>query len=57
FFCLFFSSITYHVFAGIRHIIIDMGFGVSLKVAKITSLLVIVLCVLSAILWGCYLWL
>lgn len=37
--------------------IMDMGFGESMKVAKITSLLVIVLGVLSAILWGCYLWL
>ncbi|EDO66975.1 succinate dehydrogenase [Francisella tularensis subsp. holarctica FSC022] len=57
FFWLFLSSITYHVYAGIRHMIMDMGFGESMKVAKITSLLVIVLGVLSAILWGCYLWL
>jgi succinate dehydrogenase / fumarate reductase cytochrome b subunit len=57
FFWLFLSAITYHVYAGIRHMIMDMGFGESMKVAKITSLLVIVLGVLSAILWGCYLWL
>lgn len=57
FFWLFLSSITYHVYAGIRHMIMDMGFGESMKVARFTSLLVIVLGVLSAILWGCYLWL
>ncbi|APC92326.1 MULTISPECIES: succinate dehydrogenase, cytochrome b556 subunit [Francisella] len=57
FFWLFLSSITYHIYAGIRHMIMDMGFGESMKVARFTSLLVIVLGVLSAILWGCYLWL
>jgi succinate dehydrogenase / fumarate reductase cytochrome b subunit len=57
FFWLFLSAITYHVYAGIRHMIMDMGFGESMTVAKITSLIVIVLGVLSAILWGCYLWL
>ncbi|MBK2008481.1 succinate dehydrogenase, cytochrome b556 subunit, partial [Francisella orientalis] len=57
FFWLFLSSITYHVYAGVRHMIMDMGFGESMKAAKITSLLVIILGVLSAILWGCYLWL
>ena len=56
-FWLFLSSITYHVYAGVRHMIMDMGFGESMKAAKITSLLVIILGVLSAILWGCYLWL
>ena len=57
FFWLFLSSITYHVYAGIRHMIMDMGFGESMKAAKMTSLVVIVLGVLSAILWGIYLWL
>ncbi|MED7819039.1 MULTISPECIES: succinate dehydrogenase, cytochrome b556 subunit [unclassified Francisella] len=57
FFWLFLSAITYHVYAGIRHIIMDMGFGESMKVAKATSLVVIILGVLSAIFWGCYLWL
>ncbi|API87549.1 succinate dehydrogenase, cytochrome b556 subunit [Francisella uliginis] len=57
FFWLFLSAITYHVYAGIRHMIMDIGFGESMKVAKLTSLIVIVLGVISAILWGCYLWL
>ncbi|BCD91767.1 succinate dehydrogenase, cytochrome b556 subunit [Francisella halioticida] len=57
FFWLFLSAITYHVYAGIRHMIMDIGFGESMGVAKFTSLTVIVLGVLSAIFWGCYLWL
>jgi succinate dehydrogenase / fumarate reductase cytochrome b subunit len=57
FFWLFLSSVTYHIYAGVRHMIMDMGFGESMKVAKLTSLLVIILGVFSAILWGCYLWL
>lgn len=57
FFWIFLSSITYHVYAGVRHMIMDMGFGESMKVAKATSLAVIVLGVLSAVLWGIYLWL
>ena len=57
FFWLFLSAITYHVYAGIRHMIMDIGFDESMKVAKLTSLIVIVLGVISAILWGCYLWL
>jgi len=45
------------VYAGVRHMIMDMGFGESLKVAKFTSMLVIILGVISAVLWGWFLWL
>jgi len=57
FFWLFLSAITYHVYAGVRHMIMDMGFGESLKVAKFTSMFVIILGVISAVLWGWFLWL
>lgn len=57
FFWLFLSAITYHVYAGVRHMIMDMGFGESLKVANFTSMLVIILGVISAVLWGWFLWL
>ena len=57
FFWLFLSAITYHVYAGVRHMTMDMGFGESLKVAKATSMLVIILGVISAVLWGWFLWL
>ena len=57
FFWLFLSAITYHVYAGVRHMIMDMGFGESFKVAKTTSMLVIILGIVSAVLWGWFLWL
>lgn len=57
FFWLFLSAITFHVYAGFRHMLMDMGFGESMKAAKATSLIVIVLGLISAVLWGCYLWL
>ena len=56
-FWLFLSAITYHVYAGIRHMVMDIGFGESMKVAKTTSLIVIILGVISAVLWGAFLWL
>ena len=57
FFWLFLSAITYHVCAGVRHMIMDIGYGESLKVARATSMTVITLGVLSAVLWGWFLWL
>ena len=57
FFCLFLSAITYHVYAGVRHMIMDMGFAESMKTASTTSIVVIVLGVVSTIFWGAVLWL
>lgn len=57
FFWLFLSSITYHIYAGVRHMIMDMGYGERMKTASITSILVLVLGVISAIFWGCFIWL
>ena len=37
--------------------VMDIGFGESMKVAKTTSLIVIILGVISAVLWGVFLWL
>ena len=53
----FLSAVTYHVYAGVRHMIMDMGFGESMKAAKITSVAVLILGVISAIFWGAFLWL
>ncbi|QIV96744.1 succinate dehydrogenase subunit C [Allofrancisella inopinata] len=57
FFWVFLSALTYHVYAGIRHMIMDMGFGESMKIAKLTSFITIVLGILSAVFWGYFLWL
>ena len=50
------AGITYHLIAGIRHLLMDTGLGETMGVAKATSVLVIVLGVLAAIFWGVWLW-
>ncbi len=50
------SSLSYHLVAGIRHLGMDMGIGESLEVGSITSKLVIVIGVVSAIFWGVWIW-
>ncbi|MBK2026597.1 succinate dehydrogenase, cytochrome b556 subunit [Allofrancisella guangzhouensis] len=57
FFWVFLSALTYHVYAGIRHMIMDVGFGESMTIAKLTSTITIIFGILSAIFWGCFLWL
>ena len=57
FFWLFMSSVVYHIYAGIRHIIMDLGFGDSMVVAKASSFVVIILGILSSLLLGFKLWL
>ncbi|MGI9346225.1 MAG: succinate dehydrogenase, cytochrome b556 subunit [Gammaproteobacteria bacterium] len=41
FWALAFGSYIYHLFAGIRHLIMDLGFGGSLRAARISSYLVL----------------
>ena len=53
---IFLSAISYHFFAGIRHLIMDIGFGEHLGVARTTSIIVLVLGILAAIFWGIWLW-
>jgi succinate dehydrogenase / fumarate reductase cytochrome b subunit len=53
---LFLSAISYHLIAGIRHLIMDIGFGENLHVAKATSILVMILGVASLVLWGIWIW-
>ncbi len=57
FFWMFLSAITYHVYAGFRHMVMDAGFAESLAAAKVTSIITILLGVLTAAFWGCFLWL
>jgi len=53
----FLVAITYHVLAGIRHVIMDIGFGEDLSIAKKSSVIIIVLGAIFAILWGVWIWL
>jgi succinate dehydrogenase / fumarate reductase cytochrome b subunit len=52
----FSASLAYHVLAGIRHILMDMGYGEHLEAGRRTSILVIVLAVISTIILGIWIW-
>jgi succinate dehydrogenase / fumarate reductase cytochrome b subunit len=52
----FSAAMIYHVLAGIRHILMDMGFGEHLKAGRRSSILVIVLAVLLTIFLGIWIW-
>lgn len=53
---LFLSAISYHLIAGIRHILMDIGLGENLYVAKTTSWVVIGLSIAALVLWGIWIW-
>ena len=42
-------SVWYHVFAGIRHIVMDFGFGESMQQARVSAWLVLILTFFSAL--------
>mgnify|MGYP003954094453 CR=1 FL=1 len=46
----------FHVLAGVRHLIMDMGMGEGLCAARASALIVMALFVLSIILTGVWLW-
>lgn len=52
----FSASLVYHVLAGIRHLIMDMGYGEHLETGRRTSILVIVLAVILTIILGIWIW-
>nr|WP_284498386.1 succinate dehydrogenase, cytochrome b556 subunit [Legionella maioricensis] len=52
----FSAAMFYHVLAGIRHLIMDMGFGEHLKTARLSALFVIVLSVILTLFLGIWIW-
>jgi succinate dehydrogenase / fumarate reductase cytochrome b subunit len=52
----FFSSLVYHVIAGIRHLFMDMGFGEQLTAGRLTAVLVMVITVISTLVLGLWIW-
>ena len=50
------ASLIYHIFAGIRHFVMDFGWGESLKGGKIGSWLVLILSLIFAVFLGIWLW-
>lgn len=52
----FLSALMFHLIAGIRHLIMDMGYGESVCAGKLSAQLVIVLSAIVALLIGGWLW-
>jgi len=50
------SALTYHSVAGIRHLVMDMGWGESLKWGRIGSYIVLVVSIILIILAGIWVW-
>jgi succinate dehydrogenase / fumarate reductase cytochrome b subunit len=53
---LIWISLWYHLIAGIRHLLMDIGIGESLKQARISGSITIIFTILLAILTGIWLW-
>jgi succinate dehydrogenase / fumarate reductase cytochrome b subunit len=53
---VFGAALIYHVLAGIRHLIMDMGFGEHLNAGRRSAVLVIVLAVILTIFLGFWIW-
>lgn len=49
-------SLIYHVLAGIRHLLMDMGFGEELKIAKVSAYTVIFITMLLSLFLGYWIW-
>ncbi len=50
------AALVYHLLAGIRHIIMDLGLGETLDFARKTAVGAIVLSIISAIYLGVWIW-
>lgn len=53
---LMLSAVGYHLLAGIRHMLMDCGFGEQLKSARVTSYCLILLAIIIAIAAGVWIW-
>ena len=52
----FLSALTYHLLAGIRHILMDIGFGEGLPTGRYTALTVMGVTVILIITLGIWIW-
>lgn len=50
------SCLFYHLVAGIRHLIMDLGFGETPCTAKITAIIMLLVFVVLAVLVGVWVW-
>lgn len=52
----FLSCLAYHVFAGIRHMILDLGIGEGIHASKRSAFLIIVISLVATIFLGVWIW-
>lgn len=52
----FSAALAYHLFAGIRHILMDMGFGEALASARKSAVFLVVIAVIAIISLGVLVW-
>ncbi|KTD44223.1 succinate dehydrogenase, cytochrome b556 subunit [Legionella parisiensis] len=50
------AAMIYHVLAGIRHLVMDMGFGEHLDAGRRSAVIVIILAVILSIFLGFWIW-
>lgn len=55
-FWLLFIPFTYHLVAGIRHLVSDVGVGTTLKGGRLSALLTFIISVIVVLLIGVWLW-
>lgn len=53
---IFLAALTYHFLAGIRHMILDLGYGESLREGQNTAVFVILSFIVLATLLGIWIW-
>ncbi len=53
---VFWSSLTYHFMAGVRHMFADYGHGETVAVAKKTAIILLALTVLTTVFIGVWIW-
>lgn len=55
-FWLLLSALMYHVVAGFKHLLMDVGVGETLTSVKITSILTLVISITISVMLGMWLW-
>lgn len=52
----FLSALIYHLLAGVRHLLMDFGFGETVEASRISALAVMVMAAILILLTGIWLW-
>lgn len=52
----FSTAFIYHVIAGIRHMLMDMGYGEGLSAGRTSAIIVIALAIILAVILGVWIW-